>query len=161
METEAILSSSEWISAGGILLVLVGISFLVLEFFLPSFGLFGFAGVASILIGIVQLHQSGHIEKMPISVDALIVIAIIGIFLSIAGGWYSWKLYRKRMTTGTESMIGETARVTSWKDKTGHIMIQGESWQAYSDNTLSLKKNDEVIISMINGLKIKVIKSEE
>lgn len=158
MEVDAILSSSEWISAGGILLVLVGISFLVLEFFLPSFGLFGFAGVASILIGIVQLHQSGHIEEMPISVDALIGIAILGIFLSIAGGWYSWKLYQKRNTTGTEAMIGETARITSWKDKTGHIMIQGESWQAYSDETLSLKKGDEVIVSMIDGLKIKIIK---
>lgn len=157
METEAILQSSDWVSAGGLWLVLIGISFLILEFFVPSFGLFGFAGVASILIGVVQLHQTGYIEEMPISIEAIIAIAIIGLLLSAAGGIYSYKLYKKKATTGVEAMLGQTATIIDWKDKAGHINISGETWQAYSDNSLKLKKDDEVLVSKIDGLKIKII----
>lgn len=156
MEAEAILASSQWISAGGIILLLVGIVLLILEFFLPSFGLFGFAGVTAILIGIVQLHQSGQIDHIPISVEMLIGLAVLGLLLSIFSGWYSWRLYKKKQTTGVEAMIGETANVVSWNEKTGHIHIQGETWQAYSDEPLKLKKNDAIKIVKITGLKIKI-----
>jgi membrane-bound serine protease (ClpP class) len=159
METEALLASSDWVNAGGIMLVLIGISFLILEFFVPSFGLFGFAGVASILIGVVQLHQTGYIEEIPVSINTLIVLAIIGVFLSVAGGIYSYKLYKKKVTTGIEAMLGETASVIDWQGKTGHISIEGENWKAYTDDTLDLQKGDPVLISKIDGLKIKVIKA--
>lgn len=156
METEAILASSDWISAGGLLLLIIGVSFLILEFFVPSFGLFGFAGAASIIIGIVQLHQTGYIEEIPVNVNALITIAIVGIMLSGVGGWYTYKLYKKRVTTGIEAMIGETARVVEWKEKSGRILIEGETWQAYADTESTLKKDDKVLISKIEGLKIKI-----
>jgi len=156
MEIDALLASSEWINAGGILLILVGISFLILEFFLPSFGLFGFAGVASVLIGIVQLYQTGYIDEMPISVNGLIGLAILGMALSVAGGWYSWNLYRKKVTTGIEGMIGDSATVIDWKDMHGRISILGEDWQAYSDAALHVKKGDKVIVTEVDGLKIKV-----
>ena len=157
METEAILQSQDWISAGGLWLVLIGISFLILEFFVPSFGLFGFAGVSSILIGVVQLHQTGYIEEMPISIEALIIISIIGLLLSAAGGIYSYKLYKKKATTGVEAMLGQTATIVDWKGTTGRIHILGETWQAYADKSYKLKKDDEVLVSKIEGLKIKII----
>lgn len=157
METDAILASSEWVSAGGLILLLIGISLLVVEFFVPSFGLFGFAGVTSILIGVVQLHQTGHIENMPISVNALIIMAIIGILLSAAGGWYSWKLYQQKVTTGIEGMIGDTATVLKWKNQSGRVHVQGEDWQAYSDEKLTLQADDKVIVAKVDGLKIKII----
>ena len=162
METEAViasvdLASSDWVSAGGLILMFVGASFLVLEFFLPSFGLFGFAGVASILIGIIQLHQTGYIERMPVSVETLIGLAIFGLILSGVGGWYSWKLYRRKLTTGIEGMVGEPAQVIEWQGTKGRVHIQGEDWQAYSNDPLSLQKDDKVIVAKIDGLKIKII----
>lgn len=157
MEAEAILASSEWVSAGGIFLLLIGVSFLIAEFFIPSFGLFGFAGVTAALIGVIQLHQTGYIEELPVSINVLIGGIFLGILLSALGGWYSWKLYKQKNTTGTESMIGETAHVLKWNKTTGRIQIQGEDWQAYSDSDLALKKDDEVIVSKIEDLKIKII----
>lgn len=154
---EDILANSEWVSAGGLFLILIGISFLIAEFFIPSFGLFGFAGVAGVLIGIIQLHQTGYIENLPVDVNIIIGFISLGIALSALGGWYSWHLYKKKNTTGVESMIGEIARVLSWKDKEGRIHIQGEDWPAYSDEKLILKKDDKVHISKVDGLKIKII----
>ena len=157
METEALLASSDWVSAGGLFLILIGISFLIAEFFIPSFGLFGFAGIAAVLIGIIQLHQTGYIEELPVSINVIITGIIIGVGLSAFGGWYSWKLYKQKNTTGAESMIGETAKILSWKGKEGRVHVQGEDWQAYSDDKLTLKKDDEVIVSKVDELKIKII----
>lgn len=154
---EDILTNSDWVSAGGLFLILIGITFLIAEFFIPSFGLFGFAGVAGVLIGIIQLHQTGYIENLPVDVNIIIGFITLGIMLSALGGWYSWHLYKKKNTTGTESMIGETARILTWKNTEGRIHIQGEDWQAYSDEKLTLKKDDTVHVAKIDGLKIKII----
>lgn len=157
METEAVFASSEWLYAGGLLLVTIGISFLILEIFLPSFGLFGFAGVTSILIGVVQLHQTGYIESMPVSVEVLVGLAFLGVFLSIVGGYLTYRMYQKKQTTGVESMVGAQAHVVEWSDKKGRVQIQGETWQAYSENALALNAEDDVYIAKVDGLKLKII----
>ncbi|HPD83597.1 MAG: NfeD family protein [Alphaproteobacteria bacterium] len=157
METETLLASSDWISAGGLYLILVGIALLITELFVTSFGLLGFAGTTAILIGIIQLHQTGYIETLPVSENILMTGVFIGVALSALGGWYSWQLYKKKNTTGTESMIGETTKILEWKEKVGRVQIQGETWQAYSDETLHLKKDDCALVERIDGLKIKII----
>lgn len=157
MDESSFFAGVEWIQAGGIALIIVGISLLILEIFLPSLGVFGFAGAASVLIGTVQLHQSGFIKSMPISENTLIILAIIGALLSFIGGIYGYIVNNKKGTTGAESMIGETATVLEWRDKTGRVHIQGEDWQAYADTPLPLHKNDSVIVEKINGLKLKII----
>lgn len=153
---ENLLSSSEWVSAGGLFLVLIGASFLIAEFFIPSFGLFGFAGVTAALIGVIQLHQTGYIEELPVHENIIFGGIFLGVVLSALGGWYSWLLYKKKGTTGIEGMIGEVASVLEWKNQQGRIRIQGEDWQAYSDEAFALKKGDNVIVSEIHGLKIKI-----
>ncbi len=140
MENEAIFASTDWINAGGIALILLGIGMVITEIFLPAFGLFGFAGAAAILIGIVQLHQTGYIEEMPVSAGWLIGAAIVGFMLSILGGIYSWYLYKKRQTTGVEAMIGEPAKILDWDETSGQVFVQGENWQAISDVKINLNK---------------------
>ena len=157
METEVLLSSSQWVSAGGIALVLIGLSFFILEIFLPSFGLFGFAGAAAILIGVVQLHQTGYIEEMPISIEAIIALALLFLLFSIIGGVIAFRMFKKQMTTGIEGMVGDTARIVDWSGTEGRIFVQGENWQAYSDEAHKLKKNDEVFVSKVEKLKVKII----
>lgn len=155
--TDSVLSSIEWINAGGIFLILTGVALLILEFAVPSFGLFGFAGVSAILIGVVQLHQTGYIEEMPVSASALSFLAGLGVLLSVLGGWYTYRLYKKRVTTGTEAMIGQEVTIINWRDNKGRVMIFGENWQAYSDENLTLSKNDIATISKVENLKIKLI----
>lgn len=156
MEQEAILASEAWVNSGGMILLTIGAAFIVLEFFLPSFGLFGFAGASSILIGVVQLHQTGYIENMPVSINTLIIMAVIGLLLAVAGGFYTYTLYQKKNTTGVEAMLGQEATIISWSNKKGSVHIQGENWQAYSDDAYTLNKGDKVLVSRIDGLKIKI-----
>jgi len=156
MEIEALLASEEWIKAGGYTLVTIGIILLIVEFFVPSFGLFGFAGVAAAVIGVVQLHQTGKIEYLPVSTESLTIIAFIGAGLSVAGGLYTFRLMGKRSTTGTESMIDKTASVLEWDDTQGRVRIMGEDWIAYSDTPLELQKEEIVKIITVEKLKLKI-----
>ena len=153
---EDLLTSQDWINAGGIYLILIGVALLIAEFFIPSFGLFGFAGVAATLIGVIQLHQTGYIEKLPLNIYIMVSLIIIGVILSLLGGWYSWKIYRMKNTTGAESVIGADATIISWANNEGRVHIQGEDWKAFSDTSLSLKKNDIVTVSDIKNLKLKI-----
>lgn len=157
MEEEAILASQAWINAGGLILLVVGLSLLVCEFFLPSYGLFGFAGATSIVIGVIQLHQTGYIEELPVNTRTLSTMAGIGLLLTFFGAKQTLKLYRKNNTTGAEAMIGKQAWILNWRGKKGRIRVMGEDWQAYSEEEYKLKGGDQVMVSKIDGLKIKVI----
>jgi membrane-bound serine protease (ClpP class) len=156
MEMDAVLASEEWIKWGGYTLITLGVTLLIIEFFVPSFGLFGFAGVASAVIGVVQLHQTGKIDYLPISTETLTVIAFIGAGLSVAGGLYSFKLLSKKVTTGTEAMIGKSASVLEWEETEGRVHIMGEDWQAFSDEPMEIQKEQIVKIIDVQNLKLKI-----
>ncbi len=156
MEQDLALASEAWVNAGGLILILVGLSILVLEFVVPSYGLFGFAGAATLLIGLVQLHQTGYIEELPISPRMLTNMASIGAILAGFGGYQMFRLYKRRNTTGMEAMIGEKVYVAHWRGKGGRVNIKGEDWLAYSDEKLDLKRNSLVTVSKVDGLKIKI-----
>jgi len=72
------------------------------------------------------------------------------------GAKQTYNLYKKKNTTGVEAMIGQEVRVILWKGKKGRIHVQGEDWQAYSDDEYNLKRNDLVLISKVDGLKVKI-----
>lgn len=157
MEEGIILAGDQWISAGGFILIILGISIVLVEFFMPSFGLFGFAGATAIIIGIIQLYLTGYITEMPVSLEVLIAMAVIGVLLASAGGYLTFRLYQKQAVTGVEAMIGAEARIIGWHEKQGRVRIMGESWQAYSDSAYSLKRGDTVLVSKVDGLKIKIV----
>ena len=161
MEEEAILASQAWVNAGGLILLVVGLSLLICEFFLPSYGLFGFAGATCIVIGVIQLHQTGYIDELPVNSRTLSTMAGVGLLLTCFGAKQTLKLYRKNNTTGAEAMIGKDAWVLNWRGKKGRIRVMGEDWQAYSEEEYKLKGGDQVMVSKIDGLKIKVIYQEK
>jgi membrane-bound serine protease (ClpP class) len=157
MENEVANAGLTWVNAGGVALLAIGFGLLFAEIFVPSFGLFGLAGIAAVLIGLANLQYTGYLSDFPLSPEALIGIAIIFIILSTIGGWYFYKLYKKRNTTGLEGMVGATARVLSWDGTKGRVFVQGENWTAYADETLKLEKDDEVVVAKAEELKIKII----
>jgi len=161
MDFELFLQSESWVIAGALILFCVGISLLITEFFLPSFGLFGFAGATALLIGAIQIHQTGAFgEEFFLSTKML--SNMIGISL-ILTGWSAYlmrRLYRKRNTTGVEAMIGGEAWVMAWRGQRGRVWIEtnNEQWAAFTDiKGIPLKRGDRMMIEAVEGLKIKVI----
>lgn len=56
-------------------------------------------------------------------------------------------VYRKRISTGAESLTGSHAKVVDWDGRSGHVRVQGEVWAAEADETIELKPGDKVTVA--------------
>jgi len=125
-----------------LLLILGGITLLVLEIFIPSFGLLTVASIISLIFGMKLLfNKEGNMEiGVSYTVIAAIIILIITIALII--GRLVIKDFKKKPETGMEKLIGMTAVVKIWEGSKGKIFINGEYWDAVSEDNLN--PGDEV-----------------
>ena len=156
MDGTSLFDSVGWVNAGGLFLLCVGIGFIIAEFFLPAFGLFGFSGVAALIIGAVILDQTGYITAFDMSMPLMLSLAGIGILLSGLGGWLTWRLYRRPITTGPESLVGEPAEIIEWDGKSGRVRVQGDVWQAYADDTFTNTPETNTFVCRVEKLKLKI-----
>ena len=66
------------------------------------------------------------------------------------------KIQQQGAVTGIETFIGMTAESVDGFDMTGMVKIEGELWQAVTDNPL--QKGDKVRIEEVSGLELIVTK---
>ena len=156
MMDPTLLSDAGWIDAAGVMLALVGMIMIIMEIFLPALGLFGLTGIAAITIGTVVLHQSGFLQHMNIGIGTIIGIISGLVVLALLTGWVTWQAYRRKISTGPESLLGADAEVIEWNGRSGRVRVQGEIWQAESERPLPAQAGDHVLISRVEDLHLKV-----
>jgi membrane-bound serine protease (ClpP class) len=90
----------------------------------------------------------------------LIILVIIGAvgFLAFATV-YGIRAHQKQVSAGREELIGKTAEATTALDPRGMVFIQGERWTAIMDKGKA-KAGEEVTITKVEGLKLRVAKKE-
>ena len=141
------------INYAGLALIVVGIGLMIAEALSPSFGVFGLGGVVAFILGSVMLMDT-EMEAFQIS------LAIIGAFAVASAGVFLYALgavvasRQRRITTGMEGMLGETAVATEDFAGKGHVRALSEKWSAISDQPV--KKGDELEITEVDGLTLKV-----
>jgi len=90
----------------------------------------------------------------------LIVIVIIGIVAFLAFAIiYGIRAHRHQVSAGREELVGKTAEVKIALEPKGIVLIQGERWVAISDKG-RVEPGEEVIITKVEGLKLRVTKKE-
>jgi len=67
---------------------------------------------------------------------------------------------RMRQQTGREGMVGEVAVARTSLNPRGTVFVHGELWEAILDQG-SVKPGEEVVITRIEGLKLRVTKKKE
>ena len=67
---------------------------------------------------------------------------------------------RIRQQTGREAMVGEVAVARTPLDPRGTVFAHGELWEAILDQG-SVEPGEEVVITRIEGLKLRVTKKKE
>lgn len=87
--------------------------------------------------------------------------AAIPAYLAVAGlsGLYQWLMMgamRLPSRMGREKMIGSVAVVKSWERDTGQVIHDGEIWQAETKGRQDLARGDEVRITRVKGLSLRV-----
>jgi membrane-bound serine protease (ClpP class) len=87
------------------------------------------------------------------------VVIITALFFTIVLG-LAWKAYRRKPSTGIEGMVGLKGKASSVVNaQGGTIKVHGEIWSAVSDEEIS--KDETVLVEAVEGLKLKVKKTQK
>ena len=142
----------------GVLLIILGILFFVLELITPTFGALAVSGVIALLFGsIILIDPSSPYGDIPLRIIIPVVIFSAVFFLSVA--FLGLKAQMRKSITGKEGMIGKTGVAETEINPEGKVFVEGEIWDAYSDTPI--KKGEKVKITSVEGLKLKVAKAQE
>ncbi|MGA1863352.1 nodulation protein NfeD [Deferribacter thermophilus] len=139
-----------------LLILIGGIVLLILEIFVPSFGLLTISAIILITVGLNMLFKVN--DSMGIKVSNYMIFTIILIILVIAFiiGKLIIKDFKRKPETGAEKLIGMIGEVVSWDDNKGKVFINGEYWDAISNK--SFNKNDYIKVIDVKGLTLIVDK---
>lgn len=141
----------------GVLLIILGILFFVLELITPTFGALAISGVIALLIGsIILVDPSSPYGDIPLKVIIPVVVFSAVFFLSVA--FLGLKAQMRRNITGKEGMIGKIGTARTDINPEGKVFVEGEIWDAYSDEPI--RKGDKVKILSVEGLRLKVTKAQ-
>jgi membrane-bound serine protease (ClpP class) len=134
------------VSFAGVALILLGITFMIAEAFLPSFGVVGFGGIVAFVVGALILIDTDApgfgIPLALIGTLALLSALLIGGVLGMA-----LKARRRALVSGDAGLVGSLVTVTQVMASDpfcGVVLAQGEPWQARCATPLQTGQNVRV-----------------
>ncbi len=147
---------------------LIGLA--VLLFFLeaqaPGLGVFAVGGAISFVLGAFLLF--GGFSPPPISSPSFRVsLWVIGTFSAVLFGALAFFLQSLRQArnaqyvAGSSTLVGQTGTTTTALDPRGIVQIANERWSAVSDSGEPISEDEEVIVTDVDGLTLKVFKTPE
>ena len=145
------------INYAGLLLILLGLVLFIAELNTPTFGLLSAGGTIAILLGSLMLVDSDD-PAMQISKSVLFPTMAMAIFISLGSVYLASKSVRLKAVTGAEGLIGALGVAKSDLNPEGSVMVHGELWNAECDG--KIEEGEHVVIEKLDGLKVKVKKSD-
>jgi membrane-bound serine protease (ClpP class) len=145
------------VNYAGVLLVLCGLIFLVLEIKVTSYGLLTVGGLVSLVLGSMMLMDSSSPElQVSLSVVLPVVLGLAGIAMFLAR--LGIAAHRRQPVTGASGMIGEIGEVLTSIEPGGwgRVTTHGEIWRAKSSEPIAA--GARVRVTAIEGLTLTVQK---
>ena len=115
----------------GVLLILLGIGFFVLEVKVASYGLLTFAGLTSFVLGSLMLIRSPF-PALRVGFEVVLPTALAVAFVVMFLLTRVLKSHRERPITGVEGLIGEVGETVVALAPNGKVFVHGEYWDAVS-----------------------------
>jgi membrane-bound serine protease (ClpP class) len=147
------------INYAGLGLIILGISLLVAEAFLPSFGVLGVGGIIALALGSLLLFDT---ESSDLVVDRSIVFTAAGTVgaIMLALSYLVFKSQKMTPTMGMDGLIGAVGDVRGRLGPSGgKIFVHGEIWNADADAEIDVGERVEVIGHA--GMRLKVRRSSK
>ena len=142
------------VNYAGLALILLGLSFMLAEAFLPSFGVIGVGGIAAFVAGaliLIDTEAPGY--GIPTALIATVAIASALLLFGMAG--IAMRTRRRPAVHGLDNLgdsIGEALGDTEHGEGWAHI--RGETWRIVSDTPLH--RGQKVRVVQRHGLLLKV-----
>ncbi len=142
-------------NAAGVLLLLLGIVFFILEIKITSYGMLSVAALVCLFVGSLILFKPGEgFDRLPLS----LIISTVGTFGALLGlaVYLVAKAMRRPPASGGEAMVGLSAVIRNWDNDRGMVLVRGELWKARTEITQPLQQGDEVEVVARDGLTLTI-----
>lgn len=147
------------VNYAGLLLIILAIILFILEVKIVSYGVLTIGGVISMVIGSMMLFDSPA-PFMRLSIFLVVPVVLITALFFVLVLNLVYKAFIRKPVTGAEGLIGLEGRAqTDISKDGGMVLLQGEIWQAYSDDDIS--KGEKIAVEQITGLKVKIKKLKQ
>ncbi len=137
-------------------LVVAGVLLIIAELGVVSFGLLFFNGLIALYAAAMMFTGTDVIFGVNVGWPVLFGIATVEILIIVGVVCVHMWLKGQKTTTGVEAMIGSIATVVDWDGTKGNVRFEGELWKAKSDVEMNLDADDEVKISAVNNMFLKI-----
>ena len=141
------------VNYAGVLLIILGIVLFILEIKVTSYGLLSLGGLAALIFGALLLVKTDA-PFLRVSLSLIIPMAVIVGALLMTLTWMAAQSQRRAAVTGAEAMIGTIALAKTDLDPRGRVFLQGETWEAVSDEPI--REGEEAEVKAVSGLTLKV-----
>lgn len=148
------------VNYAGLALILLGLSFMVAEAFLPTFGSLGIGGVVAFAIGAVMLIDT-DIPGFGIPLPFIVILSLFSLTFILAVVGIALKSRNRPVTSGRQALIGCIGEMLTDAQPEGWAFVQSERWHVQS--ATALKCGQRIRVLSRNGLVLTVspIESEE
>jgi len=137
----------------GLMLLVLGFIFFLLEIYVTSYGLLSVAGIISLALGGLMLYRSQG-PGVAISLSVLLtVIGAISLFFLVVTGLAVRAQLRKPMS-GMAGLVGESGVALTDLHPTGKVLVQGTYWDAQAAEFIPKEAPVEVV--GMHGLRLVV-----
>jgi membrane-bound serine protease (ClpP class) len=137
----------------GVLLILLGIGFFVLEVKVTSYGLLTVAGLVSFVLGSLMLIRSPFPALrvgLAVVLPTALAVAFIVIFLLAR----VLRTHRRQPLTGERGLVGEFGEAAGALEPYGKVFVHGEYWEAVA--SAPVPRGGRVRIVKVVGLVLEV-----
>lgn len=141
------------VNYAGVLLILLGIVFFILEATVTSFGLLAIGGVISMILGSLMLVKA---EAPFLQISWSVILPVVGMaaFFTLFIVGMGLRAMKPRPLTGREGMVGLIGVAKTALAPRGQVSVHGELWEAVSEQPL--QPGDQAEVTRVEGLKLYV-----
>jgi len=147
------------IDYGALAMILLGMILLVIEMFVPSFGVLGIGGLVAFIFGSLYLMDT-NLPEFKISLALIFPTAATLAAVAFGLGMLVIKSRKLKVLSGMDAMIGEFAEVREPISATqGKVFIAGELWNAVIDGEGEIPKGVPVKVASIRKMVLVVART--
>ncbi|ROR03108.1 NfeD family protein [Desulfosoma caldarium] len=141
------------VNYAGFILIVLAIIFFILEIKVASYGMLSLAGTLCLILGSLMLFRvPGQPFRLAMPVFIPTVLTVSAFFAGVAA--LAFRAHMRRPQVGMEALIGAEGTVTQALNPEGKVFVQGELWNAVSDEPLP--KGARVRVVAVQNLKLHV-----
>ncbi|MCB0337990.1 MAG: nodulation protein NfeD [Bdellovibrionales bacterium] len=145
------------INISGIVLLVLGVALIGAELAVPS-GILGVGGVIAIVLGAIYLIDVNEAPGLTMNMTAIVSAATVcGVALLLAV-FAVVRSQRKKITTGSEGLVGSIGEARGNITDDGRIFVHGELWKAFTRSSMIQRGEKVKVLGVHDGLRLEVEK---